>query len=81
MIATVGNVNAAAALPKLPQPPYMPSAVPNSLCGNHSETKRIPITKPAPIKPNAKRAIAAWMNVSDMAKAKQGIAQIANSAE
>ena len=55
MNATVGSDIAAAAEPKLPQPQYMPSAMPTCLAGNHSPIMRIPMTKPAPTNPRAKR--------------------------
>ena len=50
-------VRAEKAEPKLPQPPYIPSARPISLGGNHSATIRIPITNPAPTIESNKRAI------------------------
>src|SRR6188768_3869251 len=53
--ATIGSENAAAAAPKLPQPPYTPSAVPTSLGGNHSDTMRMPTTNPAPTTDSARR--------------------------
>ena len=51
----MGSENAAAAAPKLPQPPYTPSAVPTSLGGNHSDTMRMPTTNPAPTTDSASR--------------------------
>ena len=53
--AMVGRVSAAAAEPKLPQPPYTPSAVPISSDGNHSLTMRMPTTNPAPMIDMARR--------------------------
>ncbi len=53
--ANIGSENAAAAAPKLPQPPYTPSAVPTSLGGNHSDTMRMPTTNPAPTTDRASR--------------------------
>ena len=42
------------------------------------DTEDMQYTKPAPIQPNAKRAINNWVKLSAKAKTKQGIEQIAN---
>ena len=54
--ATSTRVSAEKAEPKLPQPPYTPSAKPISFGGNHSATMRMPITNPAPTMDSSRRA-------------------------
>ncbi len=71
--ASSGSENAAAAAPKLPQPPYTPSAVPTSLGGNHSDTMRMPTTNPAPTTDKARRLSTSVLNELDRAKIVFGI--------
>src|SRR5680860_201886 len=66
--AKIGSMNAAAAEPKLPHPPYTPSAVPTSLGGNHSDTMRMPTTNPAPTTDSARRLNTRVLKELDRAK-------------
>ena len=77
MPASTGREKAAAAEPKLPHPPYTPSAVPTSRGGNHSDTIRMPTTKPAPTTDSASRLNTSASNV--VAKANTVLGTTANS--
>lgn len=70
--ASVGRVKAAAADPKLPQPPYTPSAVPISFGENHSLTIRIPTTNPAPTIDKARRLATSISKLVAVANRVQG---------